>query len=280
MPHETRARSEYNTAMPGDNAWDEARRAASDLCRLTRMWVLIAEANEEALNPAFAKVYDDNGGDEALAPRPSRLINPATRREDLRREVRAHWPIWSAGVERFKVALLKVVDSDIDAAKLAARRGMMELTRIFFAPIILVHDEQPGDQLLGAGGPMHCKVGGRSAIHRHEIAKLLEPIADFSDLMATYDVQAADLGSDDGANGAGGSDEPDLRERRSAEWFAKVTDGALYPDLLRIAQNRGRLQFSRKHGYYWHYSIDEICHKHPEYAAKIRAQVAREAAKA
>ncbi|MFK7882882.1 MAG: hypothetical protein AB8F26_01710 [Phycisphaerales bacterium] len=188
MPHQSQERSDYNTTLPGDNPYDEARRAASDLCRLTRMWVLIAEANEEALNPTFTMVYDDENGDELAVQRVSRMISPNTRREDLRREVRKHWPVWTTAVERLKTALLKVTDSEIDAAKLDARRGMMQLSRIFFAPIILVHDEKPGDQLLGAGGPMYCKAGGSSAIHRQGVEKFIEPIADFSDLMATYDV--------------------------------------------------------------------------------------------
>lgn len=279
MPQQSQDRSEYNTTLPGDNSYDEARRAASDLCRVTRMWVLIAEANEDALNPTFTMVYDDENGDELPIKQPSRLINPNTRREDLKREVRKHWPIWEAAVERMKTALLKVAVSEADEAKLGARRGMMQLTRIFFAPIILVHEEEPGDQLLGAGGPMYCKAGGSSAIHRHGIERFIEPIADFSDLMATYDVRTAESGpEDEEPNETDDSDEDDLRERRTGDWFANVTDNALYPDLLRNGQKHNRLRFSRKVGNFWHYSFDELCHRYPQYAVKIRAQIARDAA--
>ena len=71
----------------------------------------------------------------------------------------------------------------------------------------------------------------------------------------------------------------DSTARRPARWFHDITDESLYSDLLRVAQNTGRLHRSKKIGGRWHYSIDEICEKYPVYADTIFAAVSAANAK-
>jgi len=186
-------RADYATNLPGEKPYDEARRAAADICRLARMWVSIAEANEEALNPVAWAENEDELGNEIAPPQPSGFINPSALAEDLKRRAREHWPLWSLAVERLKVALREVLDGDADAAKLEARQSLMLLIRIFFPPIILLPGEKPGDQLLRAAGPLYCREGGQSTLRREDIERIIEPIADFSDLMVTYDSRPVGL---------------------------------------------------------------------------------------
>ncbi|RMH24447.1 MAG: hypothetical protein D6692_12935 [Planctomycetota bacterium] len=181
---------EYATNLPGANAYDEARRATADLCRLARLWVAIAESNEEALNPTHQVEYDDEDGEELPVPRSAIHLDPNNRREDFEKAVREHWQLWVQGVDRAKVAIGAVEDPELGPQRVAARLALMELIRIFFPPLFLLSHEQPGDHLMRPAGPMACRAGKQCNLRRHRIEEILPPLADFSDLMITYDPAA------------------------------------------------------------------------------------------
>lgn len=188
--------STYATNLPGRVPYDEARRAAADLCRLARMWVSIAEQNEEALNPTHEVIYEDEDGEEVEVPRPGKLLSSNTREEDLKKAVREHWTIWVAGLERARVAISAVPDLELGPERVTAKRAMMELVRIFFPPLFLLPHEEPGDQLLRPAGPMACRPRGKSNLRRERIEKIVEPLADFSDLMIIYDTDPGSMGEE------------------------------------------------------------------------------------
>ena len=103
------------------------------------------------------------------------------------------------------------------------------------------------------------------------MADVLRPLEDFSDLLAVYAERSPSPEDDNG------HPIPWI-DRRTAAWFDKATGGGLYAAVLRVAQHRGAFKHAIQVGTPWHYSVDEVCFAYPQYAAKIRAAVAREAA--
>ncbi len=67
------------------------------------------------------------------------------------------------------------------------------------------------------------------------------------------------------------SDPPPPAVRRDASWFTLITKEALYPDLLRMAAQGGRLKSSRKVANRWHHSVAEVAELYPQYRHMLEA---------
>lgn len=181
-PQVVKKRPSYDMTKPGDNDYDEARRAAADLCRLAGMWCTIADEYAEAMRPAFIAMNDD---DPPITDPAVIRKKQAERRQEVLGLVRDHWQAWEAAMGRVRLAISKIKDPELGPARVAAKMAMAELFRIFFPAIILSPNEKPGDQLLRAGGPLFWRKDA-SAL-RSELDRVLKPLADFSDLMIMYD---------------------------------------------------------------------------------------------
>lgn len=59
-------------------------------------------------------------------------------------------------------------------------------------------------------------------------------------------------------------------DRRPAGWFHTATEGALYPDLLRMATRDLRLTQSKKRGGRWQHSIEEVSQLYSQYRALLQ----------
>lgn len=184
-PQVVKKRPPYDMTKPGDNDYDEARRAAADLCRLAGMWCTIADEYAEAARPL---PFLNRGEDDPTAKDPALIQKRkkhAEMREELLRSVRSHWEAWGSAMGRARLAISRIKDPELGPARVAAKMAMAELFRIFFPAIILTPNEKPGDQLLRAGGPLFWRKDA-SAL-RSELDRVLKPLADFSDLMIMYD---------------------------------------------------------------------------------------------
>lgn len=222
--------SDYATNLTGAKPYDEARRATADLCRLARLWVAIAESNEEALNPSHAIEYEDETGEELPIRRPAFPLNSNLRKEELQKAVREHWLVWQAGVQRAKEAIGNVPDAELGPMRVEAKLAIMRLARIFFPPIFLLPHEQPGDQLLRPAGPLACRPGGRSNLRRARIEEIIRPLADFSDLMVMYDLRPeAGNGFDPEADSGWTAQRLEKRIGRKHTFVATLRDNAVPP---------------------------------------------------
>lgn len=178
-------RKPYDMTKPGDNDYDEARRATADLCRLAGMWCTLAEELAEAARgDSFIPLDED--GEPILDQVPTREMR-LQQRDKVREQVRAHWKAWEAGMGRARSAILKVKDCELGPNRVAAKMVMVELFRIFFPPIILMPHEKLGDQLLRPGGPLFVDKRGAIRLSRTEMDERLQALADFSDLMIMWD---------------------------------------------------------------------------------------------
>lgn len=179
------SRTAYTTNLVGDNVYDEARRACADLCRLARLWVVIAEANAEAMDPTEFIPLDEE--DEPLTSEKEVREARMKLQAEVRTSIREHWALWEQGMGRAKWAVSKVADPELGPQCVAAKRVLVELFRIFYPPLVLRTSEKPGDHLLRPGGPIFWSRQTGIKLIAQEMENILRPLADFSDLMIMYD---------------------------------------------------------------------------------------------
>ena len=137
---------------------------------------------------------------------------------------------------------------------------------IYPPPLMGMRGELPGDHLLKRGA-LRCDKKGQSAYPQEAITEAYRPIGELIVGLALYvDGTVKEYKKTTTIELPIPTDNV---ERRNAAWFFSATDGGLYPDLLRVAVNDGRLERSSKVFNRWHHSVLEVCDRYPEYKIAI-----------
>lgn len=179
------APTDYTTTKPGRSLLDEARRATSDLCQRTEIWVRLAKDILAAASDSSLMLDPSCGPDDE----PRHIRQSVVTMAGLRQEVRDRFGEWDNAISRAVQAIMDIQWTPLGIEHQPILHAITTLRVVFERPLVLVHDERPGDHLLRAGGPLFARKRDGSNLERHlpALKEAMETLARFSNMLGVLD---------------------------------------------------------------------------------------------
>lgn len=179
------APTDYSTTTPGRSLLDQARRATSDLCRRTVIWIRLSGDILAAASDSSMVIDPACGPSEE----PRHIRQSVVTMAGLRQEVRERFAEWDDAIARAVQAIMDIQWTPLGIEHQPILHAITTLRVVFERPLILVHNEQPGDHLLRAGGPLFARKGDGSNLERHlpDLVDARDALARFSNMLGILD---------------------------------------------------------------------------------------------